>query len=112
MTGKVSDLYTLYLKPRHLPQKGSREATIEKATVETLHPKPGLEKEMIVISFVGKQHKFILNQGNANRMFDIGSDDYHKWAGLVIGLERGKWGKKDTIIIGPATNGNGNGGAS
>jgi hypothetical protein len=110
---KVSELYTLYLKPAHLPQDGSRrEATIEKAEVATLHPRPGQESKAILISFVGKAHKLILNQSNANRMYNIGGDDTDAWAGLVIGLRRDRYGQKETIVIEPGPNGagkNGNG---
>jgi len=99
---RVSELYTLYLKPKHLPQNGTKEATISAATVETLHPRPGLETRLIVLSFVDKPHKLIVNQGNANRLRDICGDDIGAWPGLVIGLKVGKWGKRDTIIIEPA----------
>ena len=104
---KVSDIYTLYLKPKHLPEEGSKETTIERATVETLHPRPGQEIKAIVLSFVGKHHKLILNQGNANRLASIAGLDTEAWEGIVISLKRGKWGSKATIIIEPATNGNG-----
>lgn len=105
---KVSELYTLYLKPKHLPAEGTREATIQTATAEILHPLPGHEKKALVLSFVGRPHKLILNQGNANRMVSIGGDDFSGWAGLVIGLKRGKWGSRETIIIEPTGNGNEN----
>lgn len=107
---KASDVYTLYLKPTHLPTDGSaRPATIEAATLETLHPRPGQEIKAILISFVGKPHKLILNQSNANRMVALAGDDCDGWKGLVIGLRRDKYGQKETIIItdAPATNGNG-----
>ena len=104
---KVSDLYTLYLKPKHLPEQDSKEATIEQAAVETLHPQPGKVAKAIVLSFVDKPHKLILNQGNANRMVSIGGDDYSQWPGVTIALKRGKWGSKPTVIIEPAKNGNG-----
>src|SRR5262245_32024521 len=103
---KVSDLYTLYLKSHHLPQNSSaREATIERANVETLHIRPTEEKRLIVISFKGKPHKLILNQGNANRMVSIAGDDIAAWPGVVISLRRGSWGSKPTIIIEPHQNG-------
>jgi DNA invertase Pin-like site-specific DNA recombinase len=85
---KASDIYTLYLKPAHLPTQGSREATIERAEVKTLHPRPGQEQKAIVISFKGKPHKLILNQGNANRLATIGGDNIEGWAGLVISKTR------------------------
>jgi len=97
---KASDIYTLYLKPKHLPQDGtSKQTTIEKAEIRTLHPRPGQEIRAIVLSFEGKPHKLILNQGNANRMVSIGGDETESWAGMVVGLKRGKWGSKDTVIV-------------
>lgn len=105
---KVSDVYTLYLKPHHLPADGSaREATIERAMIETLRPRPTEEKRFIVVSFVGKAHKLILNSGNANRLATIAGDDLSGWPGIVISLKRGEWASKPTIIIEKATNGNG-----
>lgn len=106
---KVSDIYTLYLKPNHLPEQGNKEATIEQATLETLHPRPGQTIRAIVLSFAGKPHKLILNQGNANRMASLAGDDFSKWSGQTIGLKRGKWGSQDTIIIEPVSHNGHNG---
>jgi hypothetical protein len=103
---KASDYYVLYLKPHHLPTDGSRrEATIESAKVVTLHPRPGQEQRAILVSFVGKVHKLILNQGNANRLVAIAGDDLEGWPGVVIGLKRATYGPKETILIEPVTNG-------
>src|SRR5690606_29802088 len=97
-------------KPHHLPADGSaREATIEKATIETLHPRPTETKKFVVVSFVGKVHKLILNGGNANRLVAIAGDDLTGWSGIVISLKRGEWASKPTIIIEKATNGKENG---
>lgn len=104
---KVSDLHTLWLKPAHLPTQGAREVTIERAEVKELHPRPGQKKQAIVLSFVGKIHKMIVNSGNANRLASIAGDDMEAWPGVVIGLKRGEWGDKATIVIEQVTNGNG-----
>lgn len=106
---KASDIYTLYLKPAHLPQDGSpRQATIESATVATLHPRPGQEQRAILVSFVGKPHKLILNQSNANRLVALAGDDTEGWAGIVVNLRRDRYGQKETVIVeASATNGNG-----
>lgn len=98
---KVSDIYKLYLKPHHLRGQ-SREAVIAGATVETLHPQPGIEEQAIVIRFEGKPHLLILNQTNAMKMYDLGGDVIEKWVGLRVVLKPAKWGKKDTIVIEPA----------
>jgi hypothetical protein len=104
---RASEIYNLYLKPAHLPADGSkREATIERVELATLHPRPGQESKSIVLSFVGKAHKLILNQTNANRLVIIAGDDTDAWKGLVINLSRGKYGAKDTVLIEPAANGN------
>ncbi len=103
---KVSDYYVLYLKAHHLPADGSkREATIAGAEAATIHPRPGQTKKVILLSFVGRPHKLILTQGNANRMVAIAGDDLSGWPGVVIGLRRDTWGDKPTVVIEPVTNG-------
>jgi hypothetical protein len=105
----VSDLYTLWLKPWHLPPGKPWVVTIQKAEVRTIHPRPTEEKKALILSFVGKNRKLILNDGNANKLADIGGEDTEGWAGLVIQLKRTSYTKdKETIVISPApTNGNG-----
>lgn len=105
----VSDLYDLWLKAHHLPIDKPCNVTIEKAEVKTLHPRPTETEQKIVLSFAGKSRRLILNDGNANRMVDIGGEDYTAWQGLVIQIRRTRFTKdKETIIISPApVNGNG-----
>jgi hypothetical protein len=101
---KASDIYTLYLKPRHLPATGC-DVTISRATVETLHPRPTEEKPGIVLQFKGKNRRLILNQSNANKMVDLGGDDIGGWPGLVVNIKPVSYTKdKQTIVIGPAAN--------
>lgn len=103
----VGEFYSLWLKPWHLGDKPVN-VTVARATVETLHPRPTEEKKAIVLAFVGKQRRLILNSSNAGRMADIGGEDTDAWAGLVIQLRRAKHTKdKETIIISsaPTTNG-------
>jgi hypothetical protein len=100
----VSDIYDLWLKPWHLPADKPCNVTIEKAEVRTLHPRPTEERQALVLSFVGKNRRLILNDGNANKMTDIGGEDWAAWKGLVIQLKRAKFTKdKETIHILPAT---------
>ncbi len=105
----VSDLYNLWLKAAHLPVDKLVSVTIEKVEVRELHPRPTQTEKKIVLSFVGKNRRLILNDGNANKMVDIGGEDWSGWAGLVVQLKRQKFtADKETIIISPApTNGNG-----
>lgn len=105
----VSDIYDLWLKAHHLPLDKVVNVTIAKAEVRTLHPRPTEEKKAIILTFAGKNRKLILNDGNANKMSDIGGEDYTGWAGLVISIKRQAYTKdKETILISPApTNGNG-----
>lgn len=104
----VSDIYNLWLKPWHLPPDKPVNVTIQEAEVRTLHPRPTEEKRALILSFVGKNRRLILNDGNANKLADLGGEDYNAWAGLVISLKRQQYTKdKATIIVGPATNGNG-----
>lgn len=105
----VSDLYDLWLKAAHLPADKLVSVTIERAEVKTVHPRPTEERRVIVLSFVGKNRRLILNSTNASKMADIGGEDYSGWAGLVVQLKRQQYTKdKETIIISPApVNGNG-----
>jgi hypothetical protein len=105
----VSDLYDLWLKAAHLPADKPVSVTIQKAEVKELHPRPTQTENKLVLSFVGKNRRLILNDGNANRMVGIGGEDWSAWTGLVIQLKRQEYTKdKETIIILPApTNGNG-----
>jgi hypothetical protein len=104
---QVSDLYTLYLKSQHLPEQGAN-ATIERVTVEELHPRPGQTQKAVVLWFKGKNRRLILNQGNANRLADLAGDDTDAWPGTVVHLKPGIWGSKPTVILGSvATNGKG-----
>lgn len=98
----VSDLYTLWLKARHLPMGQPISVTIQKVETRTVHPRPTEERTALVLSFAGKNRKLILNDSNANKMADIGGEDWTGWAGLVIQLQRVKFTKdKETIHILP-----------
>ena len=105
----VSDLYDLWLKAIHLPMDKPVSVTIEKVEVKTVHPRPTEERRVIVLSFVGKNRRLILNPTNANKMTDLGGEDWAAWKGLVVQLKRAAYTKdKETIHILPAsTNGNG-----
>ena len=92
--------YRLWLKARHLPAQGNT-VTIEKVTVEKLHPRPGQEETKIVLWFQNRNRQLILNNGNYNRLVDIAGIDRQKWPGTVISLRPGKWGAKATVILGP-----------
>ncbi len=111
MSSNVSDIYTLWLKPWHLPPDKPVNVTIQKAEIRTIHPRPTEERQAIILSFAGKNRKLILNDGNANKMTDIGGEDFTAWQGLVIQIKRAKFTKdKETIYILPApTNENGTG---
>lgn len=104
----VSDIYTLWLKPWHLPPDKPVNVTIQKAEVRTIHPRPTEEKKAIILTFAGKNRRLILNSTNANALADIGGEDFTGWQGLVIQIKRASYTKdKETIIISPApANGN------
>lgn len=104
----VSELYDLWLKPWHLPVGKTITVTIKTAQVKELHPRPTQPERKIVLSFVGKSRRLILNQTQANAMSDLGGEDWTGWAGLVISIKREQYtSDKETIHILPATNGNG-----
>lgn len=99
----VSDIYTLWLKPWHLPPGKPCNVTIAKVEVRTIHPRPTEEKQALILTFAGKNRKLILNPTNANKMSDIGGEDWTAWQGLVIQLKRAAYTKdKETILISPA----------
>ncbi len=108
---KASDIYKIWLTGDMLPK--ACNVTIEGATVESLTVRPGVNEQKIVLCFKGKQARFILNQGNANKMVRFLGDDLEGWTGGVISLtphvlESGKFKGKKTIIVGPPiANGNG-----
>lgn len=98
----VSDIYTLWLKPWHLSAGQPVSVTIQKVETRTVHPRPTEERTALVLSFAGRNRKLILNDGNANRMSDIGGEDWTAWQGLVVQLQRIKFTKdKETIHILP-----------
>lgn len=106
----VSDLYDLWLKPIHLPADKAVSVTIQQVEVKELHPRPTQTEKKLVVSFVGKNRRLILNDSNANRMATIGGEDYTAWSGLAVQLKRQKYtADKETIIIMPAPTANGNG---
>lgn len=101
----VSDIYDLWLKAIHLPAGKVVNVTIQRAEIRTIHPQPTTEKQAIILTFVGKSRKLILNPTNANRLVELGGEDFMGWQGLVISLKRQSYTKnKETIVIGPATN--------
>jgi len=98
----IAEIYDLWLKPQHLPKNSTIPVTVETVEIKTLHPRPGIEERKIILSFVGKRRKLILNAGNANRLADLGGEDWSAWPGLVVGLRRAQYSKdKETIIITP-----------
>lgn len=99
----VSDYYSLWLKAADIPADKVITVTIERVTVETLHPRPTEETKKLVLAFKGKNRRLILNSTNANKLATIGGEDYTAWPGLVIGLKRVKYtAQQDTIVIVPA----------
>lgn len=105
----LSDIYNLWLKADSLPPDKVVGVTIERATVEEIHPRPGQTERRLILSFKGKTRRLIVNSGNANRLANQHGEDYTAYPGLVVGLKRVKFTKDvDTIIITePPTNGNG-----
>lgn len=100
----VSDIYTLWLKPWHLPVGKSVSVTIQKVETRIIHPRPTEERAALILSFAGRNRKLILNDGNANKMSDIGGEDWTAWQGLVVQLKRVQFTKdKETIHVLPDT---------
>lgn len=108
----LSDLYNIWLKAESLPPDKVVGVTIERATVEEIHPRPGQTERRLILSFKGKTRRLIVNGGNANKLANLHGEDYTAYPGLVIGLKRTTYKKDmDTIHIvpAPAAPANGNG---
>lgn len=99
----AADFATLWLKAHHLKPDGV-QVTIERVDAETVHPRPGEEKRVLVLSFRNARRRLILNGGNVNRMADIGGEDPGGWPGLVVRLKPVKYtAAQNTVVIEPAT---------
>lgn len=109
MMPDLSQFYSLWLKPWHLPEGKAVNVTIEQAGPVELHPRPTQTETKIVVSFKGKTRRLILNDTNANKMGDLAGDDWTAWPGVVVSLARKKYtADKETILVGPpVANGNG-----
>lgn len=97
----LNKIYRLWLKAKHLPPGGTT-ATIKKITVEDLHPRPGVTERKAVLWFKNANRQLILNQGNYGRLVEVAGEDSAKWVGVEVRLTPGKWGSKDTVILGEA----------
>ena len=100
MSAALSDIYNLWLKSDSLPPDKVIPVTIERATIEEIHPRPTQTERRLILSFKGKTRKLIVNTGNANRLANLHGEDFTAYPGLVIGLKRVKYTKdQDTIVI-------------
>lgn len=102
----IGDLYTLWLKPNHLPPDGCN-VVITAAEVRDLHPRPGSDEteRKLTLSFKNATRKMIVNQTQANRLVDLLGEDYTTWVGKSIHLSAARLNKtQQTILVGPAKN--------
>lgn len=101
----VSDLYTLYLKPSHLPQGGCNVVIVEARPVE-LHPRPTETETKLVLSFKNATRKMIVNQTQAGKLVELLGEDYTAWTGKAIHLSAVAFTKnQQTIQVSAARNG-------
>lgn len=77
--------------------------TIEKATVEELRQPDGKKEGKIVVAFMGKHKKLILNKTQAFDLIRLaGTEVFGDWVGLVVTLTPTvATNRKPTISIGP-----------
>ena len=101
----ITDLYTFYLKPQHLPQGGCN-VTISDARPVELHPRPTETETKLVLSFKNATRKLIVNQTQAGKLVELLGEDYTAWIGKPIHLSAVAFTKnQQTIQISAARNG-------
>lgn len=77
---KVSDIYqSAWLKAEDLLGKAPK-VTIESATTQEFKNQDGTKERKIVLSFVGKAKKLILNKGQAGTLVKLYGDETDAWA--------------------------------
>lgn len=83
----VYDLYEFYLEPRDLKEK-AHLVTVANVRVENvINPRARKPEPKIVLSFLNRKKKMILNKTQAGAMVDLtGTDIYSKWIGHEVVL--------------------------
>ena len=83
---RVSEVYVSnWLKAEDLAGK-TVKVTIAKAGGDLLPQSDGTKQQRIIVDFVGKQKRLILNKTQAAALANIGGDDTDHWAGLEVYL--------------------------
>lgn len=100
---RVSEVYVSnWLKAEDLAGK-TVKVTIAKAGADLLPQSDGSKQTRIIVDFVGKQKRLILNRTQAAALAALGGDDTDQWAGLEVYLSPSiASNNKGTITILPA----------
>lgn len=103
---RVSDIpayQSPWLRPEDLQGK-TAVVTVESATVEAIRQADGSTEQRIVLEFVGKAKRLILNKTQADAVTKIlKTEIFSEWEGLRLGLVQDKARNgKATIAVMPA----------
>jgi hypothetical protein len=83
---RVSEIYVSnWLKAEDLVGK-TVKVVIAKAGGDLLPQSDGTKQQRIIVDFVGKQKRLILNKTQAAALANIGGDDTDHWAGMEVYL--------------------------
>lgn len=83
---RVSEVYVSnWLKAEDLAGK-TVKVTIAKAGADLLPQSDGSKQTRIIVDFVGKQKRLILNRTQAAALAALGGDDTDLWTGLEVYL--------------------------
>lgn len=81
---KVSSIYSSpWLKAEDLAGRSAR-VTIAHAGQEDIRQADGTTQPRIVVDFVGKQKRLILNKTQATQLLGIAGDDTDDWRGVEV----------------------------
>jgi len=91
-TPTIHSLYTFYLSPAHLENKGKVTATIAQAEIRPIFNSITKQDEQaLTLHFSDRRRSLKCNKTQTETLWTItGTDDHTKWAGTQITLERVK----------------------
>jgi hypothetical protein len=83
----VSDVYpSPWLRPEDLAG-AARRVQVESVDVQGFRQRDGSTQEKIVVGFLGKQKRMILNVTQARALAEVaGSEEIDRWAGVQVVL--------------------------
>ena len=89
MSRRVSEVYVSeWLRAEDL-RGGSTTVTVESAVVERLRQMDGSKQEKVVLGFVGKQKRWVLNATQARALAGMLGDEIDLWPGAQVRIGAG-----------------------